>query len=219
MSETMPADQSSASMTGSAKAERRLLVAGGILVALALAVAMLRFYRLSELGPGLLYDEASNSLDALRVLDGEHAVFFPEKSYGREAMVVYAIALAISFLGRTLLAARLPIALASAGTVFFVFWLGQILFGQDEESGRATPWRGLLVGGVGGCTDGGFRQSDDPGSHCVKSHLPAIRFFHCVWLCSGGGGGNVSAAAEPGGGLRWQGYAPGCCRTLIFQRV
>ena len=149
MSETMPADQSSASMTGSAKAERRLLVAGGILVALALAVAMLRFYRLSELGPGLLHDEASNSLDALRVLDGEHAVFFPEKSYGREAMVVYAIALAISFLGRTLLAARLPIALASAGTVFFVFWLGQILFGQDEESGRATPWRGLLVGGVG----------------------------------------------------------------------
>ena len=151
MFETMPADQSSASLAGSEKAGRlrRLLVAGGILVALALAIVMLRFYRLSEIGPGFLHDEASNALDALRVLQGEHAVFFPEKSYGREAMVVYAIALAISALGRTVLAARLPIVLASAGTVFFVFWLGQIFFGHDEESGQATPWRGLLVGGVG----------------------------------------------------------------------
>ena len=48
-----------------------------------------------------------------------------------------------------MLAVRLPTALASAGTVFVVFWLAYLLFGRDEESGRATPWRGLLVGGVG----------------------------------------------------------------------
>ena len=88
-------------------------------------------------------------MDALRVLQGEHAVFFPEKVEGREGMVMYAMALAISLLGRTELALRLPTALASAGTVFVVFWLGQILFGREEESGRATPWRGLLIGGVG----------------------------------------------------------------------
>lgn len=29
-----------------------------------------------------------------------------------------------------------------------VFWLGQLLFGKDED-GRATPWRGLLVDGIG----------------------------------------------------------------------
>ena len=86
-------------------------------------------------------------MDALRVLQGEHAVFFPANN-GREGLIVYTIALAVSFVGRTMLALRLPTALASAGTVFVVFWLGQLLFGR-EESGRATPWRGLLVGGIG----------------------------------------------------------------------
>ena len=86
-------------------------------------------------------------MDALRVLQGEHAVFFPANN-GREGLIVYTIALAISFLGRTMLALRLPTALASAGTVFVVFWLGRLLFGRDESE-RATPWRGLLVGGVG----------------------------------------------------------------------
>ena len=74
--------------------------------------------------------------------------FFPENR-GREGLIVYAVAVATAFLGRTVLALRLPTALASAGTVFVVFWLGQLLFGRDEESGRATPWQGLLIGGVG----------------------------------------------------------------------
>ena len=59
------------------------------------------------------------------------------------------MALAISILGRTELAIRVPTALASAFTVFAVFWLGRLLFGRDCDSGRATPWRGLLVGGIG----------------------------------------------------------------------
>ena len=87
-------------------------------------------------------------MDALSVLRGEHAAFFPE-SHGREGLIVYAIALTTSVLGRTILAVRLPTALASAGTVFAVFWLGRLLFGREWDSGRATPWRGLLVGGVG----------------------------------------------------------------------
>ena len=124
------------------------LVAGGILLALALVVVALRFHRLSEVPPGLFYDEGAHGVDALRVLQGEHAVFFPENR-GREGLIVYVVAVATAFLGRTVLALRLPTALASAGTVFVVFWLGQLLFGRDEESGRATPWQGLLIGGVG----------------------------------------------------------------------
>ena len=42
-----------------------------------------------------------------------------------------------------------PTALGSAGMVFAAFWLGRLLFGRDEEDEQATPWRGLLVGGVG----------------------------------------------------------------------
>ena len=80
-------------------------------------------------------------------MKGEHAPFFPENN-GREGMIVYAIALTTSFLGRTVLAVRLPTALISAGTVFVLFWLGWVLFGRDEHSGRSTPWRGLLIGGA-----------------------------------------------------------------------
>ena len=134
-------------------------MAGGILLALALAVVLrCVFHRLSELPSGIQSDEGPNGVYALRVLQGEHAIFFPEKASGREAMGVYTIALTTSLLGRTLLAFRLPTALASVGTVFVVFWLGRLLFGRDDRFDcaprqgapeRATPWRGLLVGGVG----------------------------------------------------------------------
>ena len=123
-------------------------VKGGVLLALAVTVVLLRLQRLSELPPGLDPGEGANGLDALRVLQGEHAVFFSDKFGGREGLVIYLVALSISFFGRNEFALRLPTALASAGTVFVVFWLGQLLFGRDEESGRSTPWRGLMVGGV-----------------------------------------------------------------------
>ena len=125
------------------------VVAGGILLALAVAVVMLRLYRLAELPPGVDLGEGANGLDALRVLRGEHAVFFPEKLAGREGLLIYMIALAFAILGKTEFALRLPSALASAGTVFAVFSLGRILFGQDREDGTAAQWRGLAIGGVG----------------------------------------------------------------------
>ena len=124
------------------------LVSGGILLALTLAVVMLRLHRLDDLPPGVDLGEGANGLDALRVLQGEHSVFFPEKLAGREGLIIYAIALAFAILGKTEFALRLPSALASAGTVFAVFWLGRILFGQDREDGTATPWRGVTIGGV-----------------------------------------------------------------------
>ena len=149
MTETSKSGECPAGAAESAETERlRLaLVAGGILFVLALAVLLLRIQRIDELPIGLHHDEGAHGMDALRVLQGEHAVFFPANN-GREGLIVYTIALAVSFVGRTMLALRMPTALASAGTVFVVFWLGQLLFGR-EESGRATPWRGLLVGGIG----------------------------------------------------------------------
>lgn len=124
------------------------LAAVGMIVLVAAAALTLRLYRLSELPPGLDAGEAANGLDALRVLEGEHAVFFPERFRGREGMAMYAIAASIYFLGQTALAIRLPSALASVGAVLAVFWLGRTLFGRDDQKGDATPWRGMFVGGV-----------------------------------------------------------------------
>ena len=140
--------QKRTSMSEQTERRRIRLVTGGILLALALVVVALRLYRIAEIPSGIQSDEGPDGVYALQVLQGEHAIFFPEKASGREAMGVYTIALTTSLLGRTLLAFRLPTALASVGTVFVVFWLGRLLFGRDD-SGRATPWRGLLVGGVG----------------------------------------------------------------------
>ena len=121
---------------------------GAVLLVLAVAVIVLRLYRLTEIPPGIFYDEGAHGVNALRVLRGEHAVFYPELSDGLEALIAYVVALATSVWGRSVLAIRLPTALASAGVVLATFWLGRSLFGEDE-SGRPTPWRGLLVGGTG----------------------------------------------------------------------
>ena len=134
-------------MAGDGRLHLTLLTIG-ILILLASLALTLRLHRLTELPPGLHHDEGTHGVNALQVMKGEHAPFFPENN-GREGMIVYAVALATSFLGRTVLAVRLPTALISAGTVFVLFWLGWVLFGRDEHSGRSTPWRGLLIGGAG----------------------------------------------------------------------
>ena len=124
------------------------LVVIGITVALALAVMLLRLQRLDELPPGLYADEGRDGVGALRVLRGEHAIFFPDIGHGREPSALYVLALTTSLFGRTLLAMHLPTALGSAGMVFATFWVGRLFFGRDEESVRDTTWRGLLIGGV-----------------------------------------------------------------------
>ena len=150
MSEPISTEQPSASVAKLTNDERlHLAVTWGIVFALALAVVLLRLQRLDELPPGLVGDENTDGVAALRILQGEHAIFFPDVGAGREPSALYAIALSTLFFGRTLLAIHLPTALGSAGMVFATFWIGRLFFGRDEESGRATQWRGLLVGGVG----------------------------------------------------------------------
>ena len=121
----------------------RLLIVFGLL----LLAGALRLPRLEELPPGLFIDEGANGMDALGVLQGHHALFFPENQ-GREGLVIYATALAIGLLGRTITAVRLPAALASVGTVLAVFWLGQVLFNKPRGEGEAPSWRGLFIGGA-----------------------------------------------------------------------
>ena len=84
MSEKSPIAQSSNGAAGFAKHERLYLAlaAGGIVFALVIAVLLLRLQRLDDLPPGIASDEGSNGMDALRVLQGEHAVFYPEKGGG-----------------------------------------------------------------------------------------------------------------------------------------
>ena len=153
-----------------------MLVAGGILFALAVAVVLLASSALKRTsGLGFCHDEAVHGVNALQVLRGEHAVYFPEENDGLEGMMAYAVALAISLLGRTMLAVRLPTALASAGTVRWPArarslsssgW-GISSLEEMRKEGGATPWRGLLGRWGWGWSAGRFHRSDAHRAHGV----------------------------------------------------
>jgi hypothetical protein len=76
----------------------------------------LRFLNLGNTPPGLYRDEAFNGLDALRVLDGDFAVYFAA-NHGREPLFLYLIAATVGALGRTPGALRLAAAVCGTLTV------------------------------------------------------------------------------------------------------
>ena len=83
---------------------------------LALLVSgLLRFWLLDQIPPGLFRDEAHNGLDALKVLQGDHALFFPANN-GREPFYIYLTALAVALFGQTTFAVRAAAA-ASLGNL------------------------------------------------------------------------------------------------------
>ena len=85
-------------------------------VALTALAAALRLLFLADSPPGLYHDEAFNGLDALRVLEGEHAVYFAANR-GREPLFIYLIAATVGALGRSPGALRLAAALCGTLTV------------------------------------------------------------------------------------------------------
>ena len=110
------------------------------LLLLALFVALiLRFYRLGELPPGLYRDEAINGLDALKVLQGEHAIFFPANN-GREPLYIYLTAAAIALFGQTAFAVRFAAAVVGTLTTLPVYLLGKSWFGWRVGVLAAWVW-------------------------------------------------------------------------------
>ena len=202
MSETTSRSQRSAGLANFTRRERLHLnlVAAGILLALALAIVVLRLQHLHEIPPGLGFDEGVDGVLALEVLRGDHAVFFSEYDYGRDPFAIYVLALSTALLGRTLLAMHLPTALGSAGLVLVVFWLGRLLFGQDEK-GRATSWRGLFVGGV----SAGLMAVSVGQTHMARASYNKVTFMPMLLvLCLG---------------LLWQGWGQRSWRRVVLAGI
>lgn len=110
-----------------------------LLIIVLLVAAVLRFTALDVAPPGLYRDEASNGLDALGVLQGEHAVYFTANN-GREPAYIYLTALAISLLGPTVVAVRLAAAVAGALGAIPVYLLGRAWFGPVAALFAAWLW-------------------------------------------------------------------------------
>ena len=110
------------------------------LLLLALIIALiLRFYRLGQIPPGLYRDEAFNGLDALKVLQGEHAIFFPANN-GREPIYIYLTAVAVALFGQTAFAVRLAAAVVGTLTTIPVYLLGKSWFGWRVGVLAAWIW-------------------------------------------------------------------------------
>ncbi len=107
--------------------------------------SLFRLWHLQSLPPGLFGDEATDGLDALDVLAGRGAVFFPA-NFGREGLHMWIVAGAFRLLGVTPLALRLPSALAGIATALAAYWLGSELLavywanqGGQETRREAAP--------------------------------------------------------------------------------
>ena len=101
--------------------------------------AGLRLYRLGEWPPGPYRDEAYNGLDALGVLRGDLALFFPANN-GREPLFIYLVALALALFGPTTFALRLPAALVGTLATLPVYLLGRDWFGRAAGLFAAILW-------------------------------------------------------------------------------
>lgn len=111
---------------------------GWALLLLAIVTAAcLRFVYLGRLPPGLYRDEAFNGLDALGVLDGQHAVYF-QANNGREPLFIYLTALSIARFGRSAMAVRLAAAVVGTLTTWFTYKLAASWFGR--RVGLLSAW-------------------------------------------------------------------------------
>ncbi|TKJ30717.1 MAG: hypothetical protein CEE40_04285 [Chloroflexi bacterium B3_Chlor] len=95
--------------------------------------AFFRFHHLEEVPIGLWRDEAANGLEALRILDGNIAIFYGT----REPMFIYLAALSVALLGRTPLAIRVVAAIVGTATIPVTYLLVKELFRSTERRARA----------------------------------------------------------------------------------
>ena len=115
---------------------------GWALLLLAVVVAaVLRFWQLGEIPPGLYRDEAINGLDALDLITGqsqEESPFFFTGNNGREPLYVYLTTLSVTIFGRSVLAIRLAAAVIGTLTTWFTYKLAKSWFGW--EVGLISAW-------------------------------------------------------------------------------
>src|SRR5512137_851493 len=106
-----------------------------------LVAAFFRLWLLNRIPPGLFGDEATDGLDALDVLAGRGAVFFPA-NFGREGLHIWFVAGMFRLMGVTPLALRLPSALAGILTALATYWLGRELarHAAGGPGDRAAQW-------------------------------------------------------------------------------
>jgi hypothetical protein len=100
----------------------------GMVVVLWVAAA-LRLVAWGQTPPGLYHDEAYHGLDALDILNGRFALYFPANN-GREPLFIYLVALTVKALGQSPFALRLAAFPVGVLTVAATAAMGRALFSR-----------------------------------------------------------------------------------------
>ena len=103
--------------------------------------AILRFWQIGDVPPGLYRDEAANGLDALDVVEGQREgqnPFYFEANNGREPLYIYLTSLFVGAMGATTEAVRVGAAVIGTLTTLFVYVLAETWF--DRRSGILAAW-------------------------------------------------------------------------------
>ena len=112
-----------------------------------LVAATFRLWQIGSFPPGLFGDEATDGLDALDVLAGRGAVFFPA-NFGREGLHMWIVAGMFRLLGVVPLAIRLPSVFAGILTALGTFWLGRELVSAYLRERPLPSHRAALIGWI-----------------------------------------------------------------------
>jgi len=107
-----------------------------LILILVLIAAFFRFYRLNELPIGLWRDEAANGLEALRVLEGDLAIFYGTQ----EPLFTYLVAVSVALFGRNPLAIRLVAAVAGTATIPATYLLVKELLRSTHQRARIVAF-------------------------------------------------------------------------------
>ena len=107
----------------------------GVALALSAALALAVFFRVYQIDrippPSLQVDEAFYGVDAIHVMQGQHAIFF-EANYGREPLFIYLAAGWMSLFGVSPVTLRLLSGAIGTATVLATFWLGREVFWDER---------------------------------------------------------------------------------------
>ena len=103
------------------------------LIIILLAAFLFRVHLLTEIPPGLTHDEANHGREAIGILGGNLALFFP-LNYGSEPLYSYTVAALMALIGRGVLALRLVIVYFNLLALSATYLWGRLALG------RTTGW-------------------------------------------------------------------------------
>jgi 4-amino-4-deoxy-L-arabinose transferase-like glycosyltransferase len=135
-----------------------------------LAGFFLRAYHLSSVPAGVLFDEAYDGLDAMRIAAGARPIFLPANS-GREVLFIYLQALSVHFLGSESWPLRVPSVIVGCLTLPASFLVVRRLFNWRVAL-LATGWLAVSFWHV---------TFSRIGLRAISVPLFGAVAFYCLW--------------------------------------